>query len=325
MKSRTNSLFAVGLILCACGVCALADWQEPVPVVEVNTEFHDKSPFLSHDGLTLYFSRQDGPGFHYTRIYQATRPEPFGPFASAEEISALNYNGGHVDYAWVSPDNLRMYYYRTESGSIQRLKVTQRKSVDEPWRRGSDINELNAIGNAACPTLTQDELTIVFTVRDHPFGIGGYDIWTATRSNRYLPFGNKTNLTEINSSELDAHPSISPDGLTLYFDSERNGASQLFEATRESLDVSFGAPEHLSSFDSPESSLSYPSVSSDGTALYFVRRPKGGKTDTYVSYRSDAPEARAYYVDGASGDDMNSGLDKETALVTIQQAIVSDI
>ena len=99
MKVRTKLLFAVGLALCARGVSALADWQEPAPVDEVNSEFHDKSPFLSHDGLTLYFSRQDGPGFHYTRIYQATRPEPFGPFASVSEISALNFYGGHVDYA----------------------------------------------------------------------------------------------------------------------------------------------------------------------------------------------------------------------------------
>jgi len=320
MKARTNLLLLAVLGALALYGQASAQWAEPKSIAEINSDYHDKSPFLSYDGLTLYFSRQDGPGWHYTRIYEATRPEPFGSFTSAEEITALNYSGGHVDYPWVSPDNLRMYYYRTEPGSIGRLKITERASINDPWEPGINISELNILGDLANPSLTSDELTIVFTSRDIPRGRGGYDIWMATRPDENAHFTNVINLTEINSSALDAHPSISPDGLTLYFDSDRNGTTQLFRATRESLDAPFDNLEHLSFFDSPGSSICFPSPSSDGTALYFVRWPQNDMTDIYVSYIS---EADTYYVDAINGNDLNNGLNPETAFATVQKGIDS--
>ena len=307
------------MILCS---PTLATWTEPVPVVEINTDYHDRAPFLSFDGLTLYFSRQDGPGWHYTRLYQATRTDPLAPFTSVKQISTLNYSRGHVDYAWVSPDNLRMYYYRTEPGSIRRIKFTKRSTIDEQWKPGFNISALYDLGDVSNPSLTQDELTIVFTGRDISGGQGGYDLWMATRQNKNLPFTNIINLAEINSTELDAHPSISPDGLTLYFDSDRNGTSQLFKATRESLDAPFDNIEHLSFFDSPGSSLSYPSPANDETTLYFVRWPENGMTDIYVSY---SYEATTRYVDAVNGNDLNNGLSPETAFATIQKGIDSAV
>ncbi len=321
MKARMNSLFFTGLALLHFCSSTFATWTEPVPIVEINTDYHDKAPFLSYDGLTLYFSRQDGPGWHYTRIYEATRPEPVGPFTSVEEISTLNYPGVHVNYPWVSPDNLRMYYYIT--GAIRRLKITERVSIYEPWQPGMDINELNALGGVANPSLTPDELRIFFTGTSVPGGKGGYDIWMATRPDKNSPFANFTNLIEINSSALDAHPSISSDGLTLYFASDRNGNLQLFKTTRKSLDTPFGAPEHLSFFDSPGSSLADPFMSSDGTTLLFAKYTNAGKFDIYVSHISDISEAKIHYVDAVNGDDSNDGLTSETAFATIQKGIDS--
>ena len=317
MKAGRNFLFAVGFALLALYGSNLAAWTEPVPVVEINTDSHDRAPFLSFDGLTLYFSRQDEPGRHFSRLYQATRTDPFAPFTSVEQISTLNYSLGHVDYAWVSADNLRMYYYRTE-GSIRRIKFTKRSTIDEEWKPGNNISSLYNLGDVSNPSLTQDELTIVFTGRDIPGGLGGYDIWMATRHNRNSPFTNFINLAEINSTEQDAHPSISSDGLTLYFDSERNGTGQFFRATRESLDTHFDNPEHLSFFDSPGDYLFYPSPSRDGTSFYFARWSENDMADIYVSYISDAD---TYYVDAVNGNDLNNGTSPETAFTTIQKSI----
>ncbi len=318
-RTRTNLLLASALMLLAFCSSTLATWADPFPRVALNTDYHDKAPFLSFDGRTLYFSRQDGPGWYYTRIYEATRLRPFGPFTSVKEISTLNDPGAHVDYPWVSPDNLQMYYY-TANGNTRRLMITERTSINDPWLPGVGVAELNALGGVANPSLTPDELTIFFTGTSVPGGKGGYDIWTATRPDRNSPFTNAVNLTEINSAMLDAHPSISPDGLTLYFDSDRNGTSQLFKATRESLDAPFDNIEHLSFFDSPGSSLSYPSPANDKTTLYFVRWPRNGMTDIYVSY---SYEATNRYVDAVNGNDLNNGLSPETAFATVQKGIDS--
>lgn len=329
MKAEMSSFFFI--VLCLLTFCASTwaisfiepeKWSEPVPLIEVNTNYHDKAPFLSFDGLTLYFSRQDGPGWYYTRIYQATRLEPRGPFTSIEEISNLNYSSGHVDYPWVSPDNLRMYYYRVE-GSVHRLKVTERLSIDEPWQPGIDITELNALGGVANPSLTEDELIIFFTGTDVPSGLGGYDIWMATREDRNSPFDNVINLTEINSPAWDFHPSISPDGITLYFTSRRNGDSQLFRTKRQSLDADFCSPEQVSILDSQGIGLEYPFLSADGSAFYFTKSIDAGQFDIWVRYFSDLIETNKFYVDAINGSDLNNGLSPETAFATIQKAIDS--
>jgi hypothetical protein len=278
MRRAAISIIIV-LALCEC----VWAWTVPVPVNEVNTNYHDKAPFLSYDGLNLYFSRADGPGWHYARIYQATRESPDGPFGSVQEISTLNDLANHVDYPWVSADNKRMYYYKTIVGGSE-LKFTQRDTTDEVWLPGVNISELNALGDVSTPSLTPDELTIVFTGYNFWSGQGGYDVYMATRPNRYSPFGEATNLAGINSAAWDFHPSISPDGLSLVFASMRNGTSQLFTATRVSTDEPFGNAEHLSFFDSAGSQLQYPFMSSDGMALYFTNSINGSDFDIYVSY-----------------------------------------
>jgi hypothetical protein len=316
MKAR-SSFIVILLFILVFSCSALAAWTEPEPIVEINTEYQEKSPFLSFDGLTLYFSIEDGPGWHYTRIYQATRTEPFGYFTSVQEISSLNYSSRHVDYPWVSPDNLRMYYYIAGSGP-RTIMITERTSIFDSWRPGVGITELNALGDVATPSLTRDELRIVFAGGNLPDGLGGYDIYMAERPDRHSPFTNIVNLTEINSSMPDVHPSISPDGLTLYFASDRNGTRQLFKATRDSLDAPFNHLEQLSFFDASGSFVSFPCPSHDGSALYFNRKWEDSSRDIYVSYYY--PDATCF-VDSAEGNDLNIGTTPETAVATIQRAI----
>ncbi|MCJ7729818.1 MAG: hypothetical protein MUO27_08090, partial [Sedimentisphaerales bacterium] len=288
MKARMNLLIAAILGLLPLCPAAIADWTEPAPVTEINSNYHEKSPFLSFDGLTLYFSRIETYGFYGSRMYQATRTMPVGPFTEVKEISTLSYPGGGVEYPWVSPDNLQMYYRYKQPTTKYRLAVTKRTSVNDPWHTGTDIAELNALGDVYNPSLSANELTIVF-VGDLTGGQGGLDIWVASRPNANASFSNVTNLAEINSSAADVHPSISPDGLTLYFASNRNGTYQLFRATRQSLDAPFGNLEQLSFFDCPDCSLYYPFLSSDGKAFYFVKSTSEQTLDIYVSY-SYTPE-----------------------------------
>ena len=302
-----------------------AQWSETVPLTEINDAFVDKSPFLSFDGLTLYFSRQNMPGWYYTSLYQATRLGPNGPFQNVSEISELKYFGGHVDSPWVSPDNLRLYYFRTEPGSQSRLKWSQRNSVYQSWPQGDNLDELNALGYVAHPTLSADELTIVFSGKNLAGGVGGYDLWMATRGHASQGFGNAINLNELNSAGAEYHPALAADGLTLYFASDRNGSLQIFEARRASVDVSFGWPEVVPAFDSPDSVSDYPFVSSDGREFYLTQ-DYGTGLDIYVSYGAgEPPEPNqpigSFYVNATGGHDANSGRSPETAFATIQRGI----
>ncbi|MHC4566286.1 MAG: TolB-like translocation protein [Planctomycetota bacterium] len=295
MRARAESVIMAASIFIAFCASAWAGWTEPMPMTELNSPYHDKAPFLSYDGKTLYFTRTDGPGWHFTRMFQAVRDELSGALV-VSEIATMSSASHHVDYPWVSVDNLRMYYY-IAWGSTRKLMFTERDSVDDPWLPGTGVTELNALGDVANPSLTPDELTIFFTGTDVSEGVGGYDLWMATRPDKESPFGDAINLTEINSPGWDFHPSICPDGLTLYFASVCDEKSRLFRATRTSVDAPFGAPEHLSFFDSEGVSLQYPFLGNDGTALYFVGWEDGDTTDIHISYVSDDSEAKTFDMD----------------------------
>jgi len=293
MKVNTISLLLAILSLTG---QVLGTWTTPVPLTEVNvTPGEDWTPFLSFDGLTLYTSRVRTSSFYHGRIYKATREQPSGPFTSVTEISELNRPDSHVLAPWVSPDNLRMYYY-TEESSGWRLRFSERASVDDPWPQGTSIIELNEFARYnQTPKLTEDELTIFFGSYG-PGGVvggsGSLDIWMATRPERNLPFSDIKNLEEINTEWSEISPSPTPDGLELYFTSNRNGAFQIFKASRESATDPFSNVEHLSFLDIPGGHSAHPFLSSDGTAIYFRGQPgPQSSRDIYVSY---IPEPAAF-------------------------------
>jgi Tol biopolymer transport system component len=271
MRSKSNLVLATS-VLVVLGLCGLAfgQWSEPVSVTEVNSEYADWTPFLSFDGLSLYFARGRTSSYYHFRIFEATRQEPYGPFTSVNEV--LSTSGKHLMSPWISPNNLRMYYFaQTEHPILWKIKVSERASVNDPWPQGTDISELNNLGRISDPRLTSDELIIFFRSPTIPGGLGGYDLWMASRPDRASPFDTVRNLTEINTVAHDVCPSVSPDGLTLIFQSGTYGDWQFFSVIRQSLTEPFSNIELLSIPGIPGYTNNHPSLSNDGSTLYFMR------------------------------------------------------
>jgi len=262
-----------------------AGWTTPVPLTEVNTAYNETDPFLSFDGLSLYFTRSATSTFYYGRIYVATRANPWEPFTSVREISELNQSGTDVYSPWVSPDNLRMYYGKSPG----KVMLSSRASVDDPWSPGVQVSGLTLAGGAYWPKLSQDELTIVFHSTPDSGGMGGTDLWMATRPDRNSVFGNVTDLATINSSAGDGSPSLSPDGLTIYFNSTRDGNQRVYKATRASLAAPFGTVEHLTFLDTPWNWSTAPCISPDGKVFYLTVKIANGTFDIYVSNWESEP------------------------------------
>lgn len=254
-------------------------WTTPVPVAAgINTQYADETPFLSFDGLSLYFSRgYDGYGDF--RIYEAKRSQPSGDFTSVNQV--LSASGTHLIHPWVSPDNLRMYYQ--EQSSSWTIKMSQRASVSDSWSDGAAVSGIpNGVYSV---TLSQNELTMIYDISN---GSNGRDLYIASRTDRNSAFSNIRNLSEINSLASEDSPSLSSDGLSLYFASDRYGKSQIFEATRQSLADQFGNLQHLTALDSSYD-ISWPGISSDGKSLYFGQVQANGYPDIYVSYNVPEP------------------------------------
>jgi hypothetical protein len=297
----------------------MPDWSEPMPLTELNTPFEEWTPFLSFDGLSLYFSRVHTDISSYGRIYQAIRDKRVGPFTSVRELSELNEAGSHILCPWVSQDNMRIYYMK-QTGSVFMLMIAQRSSTTGPWTHRSPISELNYLsGRGMMPRLMVDELTLFFC--REATQEGQWDIWMATRPDSNAAFRLVRKVDGVNSFSHDISPSPSTDGLTLYFASDRTGVFQIFKATRQSLNEPFSKVEPLKALDTPGCHSSHPCITADGSALYFMREGHTPSTrDIWISY---ALPTKTYYVDAANGNDNNNGLSLQRAFATIQKGIDS--
>ncbi|MFA6186027.1 MAG: hypothetical protein WC770_02285 [Phycisphaerae bacterium] len=241
MGSLKKNLFVCVISLVISATIASA-WTTPVPLSEINTSsYGEGTAFLSNDGLTLYFSRSHSGSF--AQMYQATRSTSSGSFTSVTKINELAYSGGHVHSAWVSPDNLHMYFLRTESGSAWRIKESTRETDSSPWGNITNLSTLNALGDVGYPKLSGNELSIVFNYFVNE--TTGY-LYTANRSDRNSDFtsSNIRALTELNTADVRAQY-LSPDGLSLYFARSDSGVFHNYLSARSSLTGTFGTAQLL--------------------------------------------------------------------------------
>jgi len=87
----------------------------------------------------------------------------------------------------------------------------------------------------------------------------------------FSPWGSPVPLAELNSVAEDFSSSLSTDGLTVVFTSDRlSGGNDLFQAMRTGLDVPFAPPEPLTAINTAGAEQA-PSISLDGLTLYYAR------------------------------------------------------
>jgi hypothetical protein len=111
-------------------------------------------------------------------------------------------------------------------------------------------------------------------------------------ANADFTFGEPTNLGPmINSSSGEGSPSISANGLSLYYVSLRPGGSgqgDIWVSTRESTDADWGEPVNLGQIVNSSAWDGELSISTDGLELYFGSRRTGGSgtSDIWITTRA---------------------------------------
>ena len=133
------------------------------------------------------------------------------------------------------------------------------------------------------PTFTGDLLDLFFmTNRD-----GNKDIWTSHRAAATDPWGSPTRVNELNSPSDDWSPSIAPDGLAIWFVTDRgSGHDQLWRSSRASRAAAWRAPQAVTEF-AGGSRDGGPDIDDGEVTLYFSSdRASAGKFDIYLATRS---------------------------------------
>jgi hypothetical protein len=173
---------------------------------------------------------------------------------------------------WLSADRLRLYFgsARASVTSVDVL-MASRSAVASDFGTPAAIAALSLPGSSAAgPSLTSDELTIVFE-SDRAGGVGGFDLWSATRASLAAPFSAPVRLSTVSSTARDAGAEIAADGRTLYFESDRAGGlggTDIWVAVRQTVGAAFSAPVNFAAINSSGTD-SHPALSTAAQDLYF--------------------------------------------------------
>jgi hypothetical protein len=211
--------------------------------------FQDCCHPVSPDGLQILFS-SSGRGTSAFNIFQASRSatnEPFGPPVRLD--SPLNTDRTDAPSGF-SSDGLTLYLFSDRTGGRggNDLYQATRPSLTEPFGAPSSLGlNVNSSRHDSAPVVTEDGLNLFFQ-RSNPDGTA--DLWQATRATEGDAFDNASALEHLNSNANDGGPTLSPDGLHLFFSSDRitTNDNQIYVASRSSIDLPFGDPIDVDDF-----------------------------------------------------------------------------
>jgi Tol biopolymer transport system component len=242
----------------------------------LNSEGFDGGPSISADGLSLYFVSDRTGGSGGGDILVATRPSTSLPFTKPQNLGSAVNSAANEGAPSISADGLELFFDRAPDGHIF---VATRSSVSEPFGKPTSLNLATTQCCDGFPAISGDGLELYFC-SNRPGGSGGDDIWVAKRASRSQPFGRPSNLgTATNGSVGDCEPSISKDGLVLFFASDRLGGSgglDIWVATRASRSESFRRPTNLGPRFNSYFPDERPAISADGLTLYLMSNRPGG-------------------------------------------------
>ena len=203
-------------------------------------------------------------------------PVPYNPINLGP-----NVNSPYDDY-WpmLSTNGTRLY--TTKNVPIIKDMPISRKNANEDffinfltkdstWGPPRSITPLNTRTNEGAPSISADGQTFVFTACNRKDGYGKCDIYIAKRSKN--GWTRPKNIgTPINTSALERQPSLSPDGKTIYFTSDRPGTDGLEDIWVSHLQDNNKWTEPINLGDSVNSNgMEWaPFIHPDGQTLYFV-------------------------------------------------------
>ena len=247
---------------------------------EINTSAREWGATVSSDGLTLLFYSTRTDGFGDSDIWISTRNHPDDLFGQPENLGNTVNTDSYEGAGTLSADGLTMFFNSDRPGGSGEMDVymATRQSAADPFENVLNLgDQINTPWRDAGPVLSEDELTLYFQ-SDRPGGVGDRDIYMATRQSTVDPFGNVVNLGEgVNSPFEETRGSISSDGLTYFFASNRPGGSgfhDIYYVTRSTTEEAFGNAENLGTPISSSTAEAAPTVSADwpaaGSKLYFV-------------------------------------------------------
>ncbi len=261
----------------------------------------DGCPFISRDGKLFFMAsrRPTGPGDlnNDINIWVSSRRaegDPWGaPVLVGEPVSIDTTAAGAAQVNDFCPtlarDGHAFYFVSNRSGGCGGDDIYTTRLRPDGWSPVTNVGcDVNTLGNEASPSpLPQSHTGPVLYFSSTITGAG--DLYLSEWHGG--AFQGRELVTGVNTASVEGQPNVRRDGLEIFFFSNRSGAlgNDIYSAARASTADAWSTPVNLGPAvnGTMASSETRPSLSWDGTTLYFGSNRAGGEGDAdhYVTTR----------------------------------------
>lgn len=305
MQGKRTITAAVGLMVAlavvpAAHAVSFSPWAQAVNAEDVlgaseqlNTASLDGCPIQSPDELSLYMASNRPRFLGDTRtdldIWVARRDSADEPWGAPENLGApVNSTADDFCPTPVRGRGLFFVSRKVVSGVTcgQGDIYLARLSPTHGWRTPRHLG-CGAEGGPNTPLDEQGPSYVETDAGTFLFFSSGPDIY-ASRRGQDGDFGLGVAQAELNSGASDIQPSVLKDGREVYFASNRNvdAGQDIWTASRDSVDDPWSAPVNLGPAVNTAANETRPSLSWDGTTLYFGRATAVTPSDIFVTTRT---------------------------------------
>jgi Tol biopolymer transport system component len=251
----------------------------------------DGCPFISRDGKTFYMASNRPGGLGGIDIWVSTRASASDPWGAPANVGAPVNSPDNDFCPTISRDGHRFFFVSNRAGGCGGDDIYTTRLRPEGWDPVENLGchgarGPNSAGNEASP-FPLPERDSGPTLYFSSTRAGSPDIYLS-RSHGGA-YGPAEAVNELNTGAADAHPNLRRDGLEIFFFSNRSGAAgnDIYSATRASTADPWSTPVNLGTNVNSAASETRPSLSWDGTTLYFGSNRAGGEGDSdhYVTTR----------------------------------------
>ncbi|WP_229238772.1 OmpA family protein [Dyadobacter sp. Leaf189] len=193
----------------------------------------------------------------------------------------------------LTADNETLIFTGLTEERDENIYVTNRKKGSDAsgWDVPEDISPaINTINNEGTCSVSADGRTLVFTACNRPEGYGSCDLYISHKEGK--DWTTPVNLGEqVNTRDWESQPSLSADGHTLYFASERKegiGKRDIWVTTLNDK-KQWSAPKNLGPAINTPDDENAPFIHANGRTLFFASDGLAGMGgfDIFISQKTD--------------------------------------
>ncbi len=215
-------------------------------------------------------------------------PVPFDPVNMGPNINTEQ----EEYFPGLTVDEQKLFFTRRDASvpiTVQNEDLFISEFRSGLWSEAVNLGEpVNTRENEGAFSTSPDGRYLFFTACMRPGGLGRCDIWVTWKENdqwvKPLNIG-----APINTKHWESQPTIAPDGVTIYFASDRPdgyGGSDIWKSTR--TDRGWSEPENLGPEINTPQDEEFPFIHPDGQTLYFTStgHPGMGNRDIFVTRKT---------------------------------------